>query len=123
MPKNLFVSYMRTVTPYGVALVLTGTGWLGIPVDSEAAAAAVTVLLGAAYYAVFRGLEALAERLAWHPLQLAAGILLGWARPPAYEKPVTVPVRLQLDKPAMQRDMDEFVRHLGSKLDEGREPR
>lgn len=120
--KNLFTSYMRTLVPYGVALVLAGTGWLGIPVDSEAAAAAVTVALGAVYYAAFRGLEELAERMAWRPLQLAAGMLLGWARPPAYEKPVTVPVRLQLDKPAMQADMDEFVRTLGSKLD-GQEPR
>lgn len=85
--KNLFASYMRTLVPYGVALVLAGTGWLGIPVDSTAAAAAVTVGLGAAYYAAFRGLEALAERLAWGPLQVVAGLLLGWARPPAYEPP------------------------------------
>ena len=120
--QNLFVSFMRTVVPYGVALVLAGTGWLGVPVDSEAAAAAVTVGLGAVYYAAFRGLEWLAERMAWRPLQLAAGVLLGWARPPAYEKPVTVPLRLQLDKPAMQQDMDEFVRELGAKLD-GRERR
>lgn len=115
--KNLFTSYMRTLVPYGVALVLTATGWLGIPVDSQAAAGAVSLSLGAAYYAVFRGLEELAERMAWRPLQLAAGVLLGWARLPAYEKPVTVPVRLQLDKPAMQEDIDEFVRRLVSKLD------
>lgn len=117
MPKNLFVSYMRTLVPYGVALVLAGTGWLGIPVDSEAAAAAVTVGLGAVYYAAFRGLEELAERMAWRPLQVAAGFLLGWARPPAYEKPLTVPLRLRVDKVAMRRDADEFVRYLGAKLD------
>lgn len=119
---NLFVSFMRTVVPYGVALVLAGTGWLGIPVDSEAAAAAVTVALGAVYYATFRGLEELAERMAWQPLQVVAGVLLGWARPPAYEKPLTVPLRLRVDKAAMRRDADEFVRYLGAKLD-GQEPR
>ncbi|MFE6282422.1 hypothetical protein [Streptomyces sp. NPDC057877] len=84
---NLFTSYMRTLTPYGVALLLTATGWLGIPVDSTAAAGAVSLGLGAAYYAAFRGLEHLAERMAWRPLQLAAGLLLGWARPPEYGQP------------------------------------
>ncbi|MFF7521257.1 hypothetical protein [Streptomyces pseudovenezuelae] len=85
MTKNLFASYMRTLVPYGVALVLTGTGWLGIPVDSEAAAGAVSLGLGAAYYGAFRGLEWVGERLRYRPLQLAAGALLGWARPPVYE--------------------------------------
>jgi len=93
---DLFVSYMRTLVPYGVALVLTGTGWLGIRVDSTAAAGAVSLGLGAAYYAAFRGLEALAERMAWEPLQMIAGILLGWARPPQYVAPVTAPVRLRM---------------------------
>jgi hypothetical protein len=115
---NLFTSYMRTLTPYGVALVLTATGWLGIPVDSTAAAGAVSLGLGAAYYAAFRGIEALAERMAWRPLQLAAGFLLGWARPPAYEKPAVMPVRLKLDKSAMQEDIDDFKRRLGHKLQE-----
>ncbi|MGW5122955.1 hypothetical protein ACWEQ7_02640 [Streptomyces sp. NPDC004069] len=86
MKNNLFASYMRTLTPSGVALVLTATGWLGIPVDSTAAAGAVSLGLGAAYYASFRGLEYVAERMAWRPLQLAAGLLLGWARPPQYEQ-------------------------------------
>ena len=114
--QNLFVSYMRTLVPYGVALVLTGTGWLGIPVDSTTAAGAVSLGLGAAYYAAFRGLEELAERMAWRPLQLAAGMLLGWARPPAYEKPVTMSIRMKLDKSVMREDIDEFVRQLSSKL-------
>lgn len=117
MRTSLFVSYMRTLVPYGVALVLTATGWLNIPVDSEAAAGAVSLGLGAAYYAGFRGLEALAERMTWRPLQLAAGVMLGWARPPAYEKPLTVPLRLRLDKAAMRQDADEFMRYLGAKLD------
>lgn len=117
---NLFTSFMRTLVPWGVALVLAGTGWLGIPVDSTAAAAAVTVGLGAAYYAAFRGLEALAERLAWRPLQLAAGVLLGWARPPAYERPVELPLKLKLDMDAMNQDLAALKRVLGV---DGQEPR
>lgn len=120
--QNLFVSYMRTLVPYGVALVLTGTGWLGIPVDSTAAAGAVSLGLGAAYYAVFRGVEELAERMAWQPLQTIAGVLLGWARPPQYAAPVTAPLRLRLDKVAMGQDIDEFVRRLNRGLDEGGSP-
>lgn len=120
--QNLFVSTMRTLVPVVAGLVLSLSGRLGIPVDSESAGLVVTAGLTAVYYLAFRALEELAERLAWRPLQLAAGLLLGWARPPAYEQPVTVPVRLKLDKPAMQEDIDEFVRRLGSKLD-GQDPR
>lgn len=111
---NLFVSFMRTLVPYGVGLVLTATGWLGIPVDSETAAGAVSLGLAAAYYAVFRLLEEVAERMAWEPLQALAGVLLGWARPPQYVKPVTAPLRLQLDKAVMQQDISDFVRKLDS---------
>lgn len=102
--RNVFASYMRTLVPYGVALVLTATGWLGIPVDSEAAAGVVSLGLAAAYYAVFRGLEALAARMAWRPLQLAAGVLLGWARPPAYEKELAVPLRFTVDKAHLDQE-------------------
>lgn len=122
MPKNLFVSTMRTLVPVVAGLVLSLSGRLGIPVDSESAALVVTAGLTAVYYLAFRGLEELAERLAWRPLQLAAGVLLGWARPPAYEKEAVMPFRLKLDKTAMQEDIDEFVRRLGSKLD-GQDPR
>ncbi|MEU3255957.1 hypothetical protein [Streptomyces sp. NPDC006997] len=82
--NSLFISTMRTFVPVGVGLALSLTGRLGIPVDSEDAALVVLALLVSAYYLVFRGLEWLAERLAWRPLQVAAGMLLGWARPPAY---------------------------------------
>lgn len=116
--QNLFVSYMRTLVPYGVALVLTGTGWLGIPVDSEAAAGAVSLGLGALYYAAFRGIEELAERMAWRPLQLAAGVLLGWARPPAYERPPVLPVRLKVDVDGMQQDLAALKRIIGDGSDD-----
>lgn len=112
--NNVFVSFMRTFVPYGVGLVLTATGWLGIPVDSEAAAGAVSLGLAAAYYMVFRLLEEIAERMAWGPLQTLAGVLLGWARPPQYVAPIEAPVRMKLDRVAMREDIDEFVRYLGS---------
>lgn len=122
MPKNLFISTMRMLVPLAAGAVLSLTGRLGIPVDSEDAVTVVTLGLAGAYYLAFRGLEELAERMAWRPVQVAAGVLLGWARPPAYEKPLTVPLRLRVDKAAMRRDADEFVRYLGAKLD-GQEPR
>ncbi|MDX3170116.1 hypothetical protein PV516_40860 [Streptomyces scabiei] len=115
--NNVFVSFMRTFVPYGVGLVLTATGWLGIPVDSEGAAGAVSLGLAAAYYAVFRLLEELAERMAWQPLQTLAGIFLGWARPPQYVGPITAPVRMKLDQAAMREDIDTFVRYLGNAVD------
>lgn len=115
---NLFVSFMRTLVPYGVALVLTATGWLGIPVDSEAAAGAVSLALGAAYYAAFRLLEELAERMSWGPLRTLAGIALGWARPPQYVEPVTAPVRLKFDRAAMREDISDFVRRLNAAAEE-----
>lgn len=85
MQNSFFISTMRTLVPLGVGLVLSLTGRLGIPVDSEQAALVVLFALAAAYYLAFRGLEWLAARLRWQPLQLAAGLLLGWARPPSYD--------------------------------------
>lgn len=111
---NLFVSFMRTLVPYGVGLVLTVTGWLGIPVDSEAVAGAVSLGLTAAYYAVFRLLEEVAERMAWEPLQTLAGVMLGWARPPQYVTPVEAPIRLKFDQAAMDQDISDFVRRLNA---------
>ncbi|MGA5486710.1 hypothetical protein ACPCK1_02915 [Streptomyces pseudogriseolus] len=84
MQGNFFISAMRTLVPLGVGLVLSLTGRLGIPVDSEQAALVVLVILAGAYYLLLRGLEWLADRLAWRPLRLAAGVLLGWAQPPSY---------------------------------------
>ncbi|MFE7966123.1 hypothetical protein ACFU0X_24325 [Streptomyces cellulosae] len=84
MQGNFFISAMRTLVPLGVGLVLSLTGRLGIPVDSEQAALVVLGILAAVYYLAFRGLEWLAERMRWRPLRLLAGVLLGWARPPSY---------------------------------------
>jgi hypothetical protein len=113
---NLYVWAMRTLVPYGVGLALTAGGWLGIPIDSQAAAGAVSIGLAAAYCTLLRALEELGGRMGWRPLELVAGIMLGWARPPVYEKPAVMPVRLKLDRQAMGEDIDAFVRMMGDKL-------
>lgn len=104
---NLFVSTMRTVVPLAVGLVLAVTGWLGLDIDGESAAAAVTAVVAAVYYMVFRVLEAWAGRLGWEPLRMLAGALLGWARPPEYDgiRLEGVPVRLRLDTSEVTRDL------------------
>ncbi|MCW5252203.1 hypothetical protein [Streptomyces sp. SHP 1-2] len=111
----LFTSLMRTLVPYAVGLVLAVATRLGLDLDDAAATQYVTAGLAAAYYLLFRGLEWLAERMAWRPLQLAAGLLLGWARPPAYDKtqPVTVPVRMVLDRDHLDRELGAAYRQLG----------
>jgi hypothetical protein len=111
---NLFVSVMRTLVPLVAGLVLTWAARLGLDLDDATVTPYVTAALAAAYYLAFRGLEEVAERMAWQPLQTLAGILLGWARPPQYVKPITAPLRLQLDRAAMQQDISDFVRRLDS---------
>ncbi|WP_200302216.1 hypothetical protein [Streptomyces adelaidensis] len=112
--QNLFVSFMRTLVPIVAGLVLGAAARIGLDLDDATTAAYVTAALTAGYYALFRAVEELAERMAWQPLQLLAGVLLGWARPPQYVQPVTAPVRLQLDKAAMRQDISDFVRRLDS---------
>ncbi|TQE35483.1 hypothetical protein [Streptomyces ipomoeae] len=115
--SNLFVSFMRTVVPIVAGAVLSAATRIGWDLDDAGVTAYVTAGLTAAYYAAFRLLEELAERMAWEPLRLLAGVLLGWARPPQYVAPVTAPVRMKLDKAAMREDIDSFVRYLGTALD------
>jgi hypothetical protein len=115
--NNLFVSLMRTLVPIVAGVVLGWAARLGLDLDDDQVTTYVTAGLTAAYYAVFRLLEELAERMTWRPLQLLAGVLLGWARPPQYVEPVTAPVRMKLDKGAMREDIDSFVRYLGNALD------
>lgn len=88
---SLFVSWMRSVVPVAAGWLLTLAGWTGVETDGVATAGLVTALLTAAYYTVFRFLEEAGRRIGFAPLRLLAGILLGWARPPAYPARQAVP--------------------------------
>ncbi|MFE9923260.1 hypothetical protein ACFYQA_17245 [Streptomyces sp. NPDC005774] len=81
----MFPSLMRTLVPVVVGLVLALAARIGLDLDDSIITAYATAGLTAGYYAGFRGLEVLAGRLAWRPLQLLAGVALGWARPPSYD--------------------------------------
>jgi hypothetical protein len=120
MPNNLFVSLMRTLVPVVAGLALGAAARVGLDLDDEAATTYVTGALTFAYYALFRGLELLAQRMAWQPLQLAAGFLLGWARPPQYVAPVTAPLRLKLDRAAMADDLAALQRIVDGDPGQGR---
>ncbi|QFR00707.1 hypothetical protein F9278_36110 [Streptomyces phaeolivaceus] len=117
---NLFVSLMRTLVPGVVGLVLALAARIGLDLDDATVTLYVGAALTAGYYTVFRLLEELAERMSWQPLQTLAGILLGWARPPQYVRPVTAPVRLRLDRAAMREDISEFYRMLNALGEDGR---
>ena len=117
--QNLFVSFLRTVVPLAAGLVLGWAARLGLDLDDAQVTTYVTAALTAGYYTLFRLLEEAAERMAWRPLQLLAGIALGWARPPAYERPAEMRVRMKPDRGAMQEDIEESVRRVGDALGDG----
>lgn len=110
---NVFTSLMRTLVPVGAGLGLSAAARIGLQLDDATVTTYVTGGLTFAYYGAFRGLEVLAEHMAWRPLQLTAGVLLGWARPPSYEKPAVLPVKLKLDMDAMHEDLAALKRVLG----------
>lgn len=108
---NLLASTLRTLVPLLAGWVLTVTGALGIDADSTAVAGGVTIAVTAAYYLALRLAEEAAARLEWEPLRLAAGVLLGWARPPQYEPTLTTaPVRVRFDTEALATDVGEALR-------------
>lgn len=75
-PYDLLASLWRTVVPLIVGTVAAWLAHAGIGVDSAAATAWLTAAFSAAYYTLFRLLEAhLSARWGW---------LLGLARPPHY---------------------------------------
>ena len=115
--QNLYASLMRTLVPIVAGLVLSWAARLGLDLDDATTTAYVTAGLTAGYYALFRLLEELAERMAWEPLQTLAGVFLGWARPPQYVKSATVPIRLKLDREAMREDVSAFYRMLNAAAD------
>ncbi|MGW2742386.1 hypothetical protein [Streptomyces sp. NPDC001450] len=84
--SGLFVSFMRTGVPLVAGWLLTLAVRAGFDVNSATATSVVTVALAAAYYVLFRLLEVVGERSKGTALQNIAGVLLGWARPPAYPK-------------------------------------
>jgi len=94
---NLFTSFMRTVVPVVAGLLLSLAAKAGLDLDDATVTAYVTAGLTAGYYALWRALEELAGRIGWEPLRTLAGLLLGWAKPPQYEQPTTVPLRVRLD--------------------------
>ncbi|MEV6791232.1 hypothetical protein AB0M87_04345 [Streptomyces sp. NPDC051320] len=82
--KNLFTSFMRTGVPIAAGLVLTMAAKAGFGIDSSMVTMLVTSGLTAGYYAVFRLAEHGAGRIGWPWMRKAAGVLLGWAKPPEY---------------------------------------
>ncbi|CAL9614210.1 hypothetical protein SUDANB1_05692 [Streptomyces sp. enrichment culture] len=82
----LLPSVLRTVVPLVAGWIIVALTRLGFTLDSNTAQAAVTLAVAAAYYLVFRLVERTTERLGG-PLWLkgAAGMLLGYARPPRYK--------------------------------------
>jgi hypothetical protein len=81
----LLPSVLRTVVPLVAGWIIVALTGLGFTLDSNKAQAGVTLAIVAAYYLVFRLVERAAEKLGG-PLWLkgAAGMLLGYARPPKY---------------------------------------
>lgn len=109
---NLFVSFVRTLVPVVAGLVLSWAARLGLDLDDAQVTTYVTAGLTAVYYVVFRGLEELAERMGWRPVQLLAGVLLGWARPPQYpgKRKTTVTIDLAGADEQMSRLLRDVVR-------------
>ncbi|MBN0043129.1 hypothetical protein JS756_03165 [Streptomyces actuosus] len=81
----LLPSILRTVVPLLAGWAVTVLSGLGLHADSTAVAGGVTVAVAAAYYLLFRLVERAAEHLSIPWLQAAAGVALGYARPPRYE--------------------------------------
>ena len=93
---NLFTSLMRTVVPIVAGLILGAAARMRLDLDDATVATEVTAALTMGYYAAFRLLEQWAGRLGAGWLRTAAGIALGWARPPQYPAPAGDPLAAAL---------------------------
>ncbi|MFJ2110646.1 hypothetical protein ACIOEX_01735 [Streptomyces sp. NPDC087850] len=82
---SLFPSVLRTVVPLLAGWALTVLTGLGLNADSTTVASGVTIAVSATYYLLFRLIERAAEYLDMPWFRAAAGVLLGYARPPRYE--------------------------------------
>lgn len=89
MPKNLYASMLRTVVPVVAGALLGWAAKAGLDLDDGQVVGVVTAGLTFVYYAVFRLLEHAADSLHVPWLRAAAGVLLGWARPPQYDTPAS----------------------------------
>lgn len=117
---NLLASTLRTVVPLIAGWVLTVTGAVGVETDSRAVEAGITAAVTLAYYVVFRLAEAGADRIDWEPGRIVAGLLLGWARPPAYQaptKPGEVTIQFQ-GSPEPEKVRETFTK-LTRRTDDG----
>lgn len=114
--QNLFVSFLRTVVPIVAGAILGAAARIGWDLDDAQVMMYVTAGLAAAYYAAFRLLEELAERMAWEPLRLVAGVLLGWARPPQYpgKRTGTVTIDLTAVPEKLQQMLRDVARGPGA---------
>jgi hypothetical protein len=88
---SLFISLMRMVVPLVAGWLISLAVWAGVEVDSQAITGLVTLALALVYYALFRLLELAGMKARGTVLQKLAGLLLGWARPPAYPAQDTLP--------------------------------
>lgn len=85
MSHDRILSYARTYVPIAVGALFAWLASLGLELDPEIQAGLVVALTGiiqAAYYALFRQLE---KRWPW------AGVLLGSRAQPSYEVPAVTP--------------------------------
>ncbi|MCI3271384.1 hypothetical protein [Streptomyces cylindrosporus] len=82
----LLPSLLRTVVPLLAGWAITVLSGLGLVADSATISGGITVAVAAIYYLIFRVVERASEKLggpAW--VRAAAGLLLGYAKPPKYE--------------------------------------
>ena len=83
----LLPSLLRTVVPIVVGVVITVLTGVGLEADSNWVTGGVTAAVTAAYYVAFRIVERITEKAGgpeW--IRVAAGALLGYAKPPNYVK-------------------------------------
>lgn len=84
---TFFVSFMRFTVPLVVGAIISAGARIGLDLDDAEVTAAVQVVVSAAYFAAFVQLERLAGRIGYARLRRAAGVLLGWVRPPDDAEP------------------------------------
>lgn len=95
----MFPSIMRTLVPLFVGWVLTLLTGLGLTADSNSVVGGITIAVAAAYYIAFRVAERVAERLRVPWLRTAAGLALGYARPPQYTPTDDVEALIRSSRP------------------------